>query len=125
MALLIALAGGDVNDCRDAAAMLCGKTAGEHFYIADGFRFKNRKQADGVEGVINGDPIKQDAVLHRRAAPDVQLPTLVAGYDHAWQYGEVLCNIRFAPGRRQGADLFRRDHYFRYLDIRTGLFSLA
>ncbi len=81
--LAVAFAGFDIYNGGNAAAVFGVEAAGEHIHAADGLGFEYGEEANGVERVVDGHAIEEDAVLHGRAAADVELAALVAGRDDA------------------------------------------
>jgi len=103
--LLVALPGFDIYDGGNAPSVFGIEASGKYVDAPYGLGFKYGEKADGVKGIVNRHPVDHDPVLHGRAAPYVELPTLIAGNDDTGKHRQILRNIGLSAGGGQGADL--------------------
>ena len=123
VAFLVAVAGGDVHDRRESAAVLGAEAAAVDVGVKDDIGLEDGVEADGVEGIVDNHPVEEAEVLYHGAAADVELATLVAGGVDAGQYLEVLRQVGGAADGGHLLDLRGSDFLDRDLCLYLAFFD--
>ena len=119
--LFVTVAGRNVHDRRDTAAVFGSKTARVDVGVADDVGVEHREEADGVEGIVDHHAVEQHLVLDGRAATDIELSALVTGEDDTRNHLEVLCQVSLSADTRNLGDGLGRHRNHRGLGLRTCL----
>ena len=135
--LHVAVVRAHIDDAGRPAAVPGGEGSLEEGHLLDGFRLEDRKQAQHVFCVVQGDAVEQQEVFVRPAAADIDArEAFVAALDARHQL-DGFQDVRFAQEHRcvpdgghrnlHGAHLRRRDARFApggddgFLDAQVGL----
>ena len=108
-AFFVAVAGTDVHHGGNSAAEFRSEAAGVDVGGADEVAVEDGEETDGVERVVNQQPVKQQHVLDGSATAHVKLAALVAGGYDARQHLQVLREIGLPPDGWHLLDVFGSD----------------
>ena len=120
-AFLVAIAGGDVHDGRNAAAVFGTETARVHIGVTDDVGIEHREQADGMERIVDHHAVQKHLVLDGRTTTDVELTALVASEDDTGHHLQVLGEVGLTAHARNLVDGLGRHCDDRGLSLGAGL----